>query len=88
MKLLLVGLTAYHPHTVFHYSKLLTLMILVTLAIFQTWVWVGVGIDKFLIDWGFRIFFNTKITWTGSMLVCCRLSVSLHYNNGLNVVMD
>jgi len=63
-------------------------MILVALAVFQTWIWVGVGIGKFLIDLGFRNFFNTKLTWSRSMLVPGWLSVSLHDNNGLNVVMD
>jgi hypothetical protein len=36
-------------------------MILVALAIFQKWIWVGVGMDKLLIDLGFRNFFNTKL---------------------------
>ena len=49
---------------------------------------MGVGIGKFLIDLGFRNFFNTKLTWSRSMLVPGWLSVSLHDNNGLNVVMD
>jgi energy-coupling factor transporter transmembrane protein EcfT len=80
--------TTYHPHTGFHYLKLLILMIMVALVIFHIWIWVGVGIGKFLYDFGFRNFFNTKITWSGSMLVPGWLSVLLHYNNGLNVVMD
>jgi hypothetical protein len=50
-----------YPDPGFHYSKLHTLMILVALAIFQTWIWVGVGIDKLLIDLGSRNFFNTKL---------------------------
>jgi len=46
---------AYHPYTGFHYFKYLTyLMILVALAVFQTWIWVEVGVGKFLIDLGFR----------------------------------
>jgi hypothetical protein len=49
---------------------------------------VGVGIGKFLINLGFRNFFNTKITQSGSMLAPGWLSVLLHYSNGLNVVMD
>ena len=49
---------------------------------------MGVGIGKFLIDLGFRNFFNSKLIWSRSMLVRGGLSVSLHYNNGLNVVMD
>ena len=79
---------AYHPHPGFHYSKLLTLVILVALAIFLTWVWVGVGIDKFLVDLGFRNFFNTKITWSGSVLTSGWLCVWFHYCNGLNAIMD
>jgi hypothetical protein len=40
---------AYHPHTGFHYRKLLTcLVIMAALAIFQAWIWVGFVIDKFL----------------------------------------
>jgi len=35
-----------YPDPGFYYSKLLTLMIVVALAIFQTWIWVAVGIDK------------------------------------------
>jgi hypothetical protein len=48
---------------------------------------VGVGIDKFLIDLGFRNFFNTQITSFGSVLTSFSLAVWLHYSNGLNVVM-
>jgi hypothetical protein len=70
-----------YPHSGFHYSKLLTLVILVALAIFLTWVCIGVGIDWFLIDFGFRNFFNTKITWFGSVLnladcLCCCITVT------------
>jgi len=36
-------------------------MILVAVIIFQTCIWVGVGIDKFLIDMHLRNFFNTKL---------------------------
>jgi hypothetical protein len=61
---------------------------MVALAIFQSWIWVGVGIGNFVIDLGFRIFFNTKTTWSGSMLVPGLLSVLLHYNIGLNFEMD
>jgi len=64
------------------------LMVMVTLAIFQSWIWVAVDIDKFLIGLGFRNFFNTKITWSGSVLTSGWLSVLLHYNIGLNFVMD
>jgi hypothetical protein len=41
-------------------------VILVALAIFQTWIRVGVGIAKLLIDLGFRNFFGTKIIWSGA----------------------
>ena len=64
------------------------LVIMLPLAIFQAWICVGVGIGKFLIDLGFGNFFNTKITCSGSMLTSGWLSVSLHYNNRLNAVMD
>jgi len=47
MKLPSVVPVAYHPHAGFHYTKLLTLMILLALIIFQTWSWVAVGIGKF-----------------------------------------
>ena len=47
-----------------------------------------VGVGKFLIDLGFRNFFNTKITWSGSVLEPGWVSVLLRYNNGLNAVMD
>ena len=43
---------------------------------------------KLLVDLGLRNFFNTKIRRSGSMLARGWLSVSLHYNNGLNGVMD
>jgi len=62
------------------------------LAIFQALIWVGVDIGNFLVDLGVRNILDTKITWSGNMLVSgwmagC-LSVSLHYYNGLNAVMD
>jgi hypothetical protein len=66
----------------------LLLMFLVALTIFQSWIRVGVGIGKLLIVLGFRNFFNTKITFSGSLLGSGLVSVSLHYNNGLNVVTD
>ena len=49
---------------------------------------MGVGIGKFLINLDFGNFSNTKITRPGSILVLGWLSGSLHYNTGLNVVMD
>ena len=42
-------------------------MIMAALAIFQPWIWVAVGIGKFLIDLGGTNIFDTKITWSGSM---------------------
>jgi len=50
------------------------LMIMSALSIFQPCIWVGVGIGKFLNDLGVRNIFNTKITWSGSMLAFGRLS--------------
>jgi hypothetical protein len=79
---------AYHPHTGFHYSILLTLLIMVALTMFETRIWVGVGTGKLLIDLGFINFFNTKITWSGSMVVPGWMDVLLHYSNGLNFIMD
>jgi hypothetical protein len=63
-------------------------MFLVALTIFQKWIRVGVGIGKLLIVMGFRNFFNTKITLSGSLLASGLVSVSLHYSNGLNAVTD
>jgi hypothetical protein len=51
------------------------------LAIFQPWIWVGVGIGKILIDLGGKNIFDTKITWCGSMLISGWLAgcfVALH----------
>jgi len=68
------------------------LMIMTALAIFEALIQVRVAIGKFLIDLGVRNIFDTKITWSGGMLVSGWLSgclpVSLHCNNGLNAVMD
>jgi hypothetical protein len=44
-------------------------MIMAALAIFQALICVGVGIGKFLIDLGVRNILDTKITWSGNMLV-------------------
>ena len=63
-------------------------MNLTALTIVQPWIRVGVSVGKFLIDLGFRNFFNTKVTWSGSVLTSGWLSVLLCYNNGLNAVMD
>ena len=50
---------------------------------------MGVGIGKFLIDLGVRCYkrFLQKITCSGTILLAGCLPVSLHYNNGLKVVM-
>ena len=88
MKLPCVVPVAYHPHAGFHYTQLLTLMILVALIICDMWIWVAVGIGEVFIDLGIRKFFNTKITCSGSMVAPVWLSVSLHYNNGMIAVMD
>ena len=58
-------------------------MIMAALAIFQALIWVGVDIGKFLIDLNVRNILDTKITWSGNMLVSGWLSISLHCNNGL-----
>ena len=49
---------------------------------------MGEGVGKFLIDWGGKNIFDTKITISGSVLTAGWLAVLLHYNNGLNAVMD
>ena len=46
------------------------------------------GIGKFFLDIGVRNILDTKITWSGNMLVSDWLSVSLYYYNGLNAGMD
>jgi len=54
-------------------------MIMAAVAIFQGLIWVGVAIGKLLmllIDLGVRNILDTKITWSGNMLVsgclfCC-----------------
>jgi hypothetical protein len=45
------------------------------LSIFQAWIFVGVGIGKFLNDIVVRNIFNTKITWSGRILVFGWLAV-------------
>jgi len=44
-------------------------MIMTALAIFQALIWLGVGVGKFLIVLGARNIYDTKFTWSGSMLV-------------------
>jgi len=63
-------------------------MIMAALAIFQAWIRVGVGIGKFLIDLGVRNIFDTKLTWSRSMLTSGWLCVLLHYYKIINSVMD
>ena len=63
-------------------------MIVAALAIFMVLTFVGVGIGKLLIDLGVRNILDTKITWTGNMLVSGWLSVYLNSYIGLNVVID
>jgi len=50
-------------------------MIMAALSIFQAWIFVGVGIGKFLNDIVVRNIFNTKITWSGRILVFGWLAV-------------
>jgi hypothetical protein len=61
---------------------------MVALAIFEALIWVGVGIDRFLIDLGVRNILDTKFIWSGNMVVSGWLYVLLYYHNGLNAVMD
>ena len=63
-------------------------MIIAALAILQGLIWVGLGIGKLFTDLRVRNILDTKITWSGNMLVSGWLAVSLHYCNGLNTVMD
>ena len=63
-------------------------MIMAALALCDAWIWVQVGIGKFLIDLDVTNIFYTKIAWSGSVLVSGLMAVSLHYNNRLNDVMD
>jgi len=58
------------------------------LALCGAWIWVEVGIGKFLIDLDVTVFFYTKITRCWSVLLCGCLAVSYNSNNRLNVVMD
>jgi hypothetical protein len=44
---------------------------------------VGACIGKFVIDLGFRNIFNTKTTWSGSVLTSGWLFVLYHHNIGL-----
>ena len=53
-------------------------MIMAAVSIFETWIFIGVGIGKFLNDVGVRNNFDTKITWSGRMVTFGWVSVSLH----------
>jgi TM2 domain-containing membrane protein YozV len=61
-------------------------MIKTALSIFQAWICGGVGTGKFLNDIVVRNILNTKITWSGSMIVFGWLAVLLHYCSGLYAV--
>jgi hypothetical protein len=63
-------------------------MIMAVVALFQAWICVGVVIGKFLIDLGVRNIFDTKLTWSESMLASGWLYVSLNYYKRFNSVMD
>jgi len=63
-------------------------MITAALAIIEALIWMGLDICKFLIDLSVRNILDTKITWSGGMLLSGWLSVLLHYYNGLNALMD
>jgi len=86
-----IGLIVYHPHTRFHYSKILTYLSYNygSFSNISGFDFGGVSVGKFLINLGVRNVLDTKITWSGNMRVSGRLSVSLHYyNNVLNAVVD
>jgi len=55
------------------------LMIMAALAMFQALIRVGVVIGKFLIDLGVRNILDTRITWSGNILVSVRLAVCLFH---------
>ena len=58
-------------------------MIIAALAIFQTWILVGVSIGKFLNVLVVRNIVDKKLHGLGAYKC---LSVSLHYSSGLNAV--
>jgi len=64
-------------------------MIIAALAIFQAWIWVGVGIGSFLNGLCVRNIFNIKLHSLGACycLAGCP-SISLYYCRGLNAVME
>jgi len=74
-KLRLIGPMSCHPHTGFHYCKLLTcLMIMAALATFKAWIWVGFGIGKFLFVDVLKTFSPQKLHVLGA---CLHLAVCL-----------
>ena len=44
-------------------------MIMAAVAIYLALFWVGVAIGKLFIDLGVRSILDTKITWSGNMLL-------------------
>jgi hypothetical protein len=64
------------------------LMIMSDLSIFLAWIWVGVGIDKFLNDLGLRNILDTKLHGLGSCLCLFGFPLTLHYCSGLNAVIE
>ena len=73
-----IGHMAHHKHILgFITPNILPicLMIMAALAMCQALMWLGVGVGKFLIVLGARNIFDTKITWSGSMLVSDWLAV-------------
>jgi hypothetical protein len=73
MKLWWIWPMAYHPHTGFYYSKLLTCLShdFCSLTIFQAWIWMGVSIGKFLFDCVLKTFSPRKVNVLG---VCLHLA--------------
>jgi len=55
------------------------LMIMAASAVFQALICVGVGIGKLLIDVGVRNNVDTKITWSGNVLVSGWLCLCLFH---------
>jgi hypothetical protein len=43
-------------------------MIMAALSIFQAWIWIGVGMGKFLNDLGVQNIFDTKLHSLGACL--------------------
>jgi len=77
---------AYHPHSSFITLNSLPIfvMIMAALGIFQAWIWVLMGIGKFLIELCVTNIVDKKLH---GLHLAGWLAVSLHYCGGLNVVM-